>query len=36
MERRASVGGNAAAAGREQEKPGVFQLETFDDDEESE
>jgi hypothetical protein len=36
MERRMSVSGNVAAAGREQEKPGVFQLETFDDDEESE
>lgn len=37
MERRMSVSGNATAGtGREQEKPGVFQLETFDDDEESE
>jgi hypothetical protein len=37
MERRMSVSGNAGAgAGREQEKPTVFQLETFDDDEESE
>lgn len=35
MERRMSVSGNAAVAGREQEKPGVFQLETFDDDDES-
>lgn len=34
MERRASVSGNAAPA-REQERPSVFQLETFDDDEES-
>jgi hypothetical protein len=36
MERRMSVSGNLASAGRDQEKPGVFQLETFDDDEESE
>lgn len=36
MERRMSVSGSAAVGvGREQEKPGVFQLETFDDDEES-
>ena len=33
MERRMSVSGNAATAAREQEKPGVFQLETFDDEE---
>jgi hypothetical protein len=35
MERRMSVSGAAAAPGREQERPSVFQLETFDDDEES-
>jgi hypothetical protein len=35
MERRMSVSGTAAASGREQEKPAVFQLETFDDEEES-
>lgn len=35
MERRMSVSGNAPVVAREQEKPGVFQLETFDDDEES-
>ena len=38
MERRMSISGSGSAAvggGREQEKPGVFQLETFDDDEES-
>jgi len=35
MERRASVSGNSAAPAREQERPSVFQLETFDDDEES-